>query len=200
MLRPSYHEQVHGFGFTALDPLSASKSSTTGIFTATVDTVLEAVTDLGASHLFSGSSDTIAIGAGEVGAIGVLAPFSGDTRECYSFSINGMLKGGNNVAFAAVGTLEETHVAGTIQPVVIRSYLPLHQYNNALMSNISCSGLIRPNVNPSGYGSIASVTGLAFIVGIAIEAAGVTSNMLFGMSFEIQRWVDPDINIRTPVV
>ncbi len=202
MLRPSYNEQIHGFGFSSLDPLSGDRASTTARYSATIDTVLEAIPDIGSKHMFSDIAGFLNVGTSEHGGIGVLAPLSSDTRECYSYSMNGYLLAAHAAVFGFVGTLEETHVAGTEQPVIIRSFLPVKVYRDSVDKNstVSCEGFCRPNINPSAYSNIANVTGLAFGIGIVIDTGSAGLSLLWNLSFEVQRWENPDVQIHTPVV
>ncbi len=196
MLRPSYNEQILGFGFVKTE-LAATVTSTTPIWGDTIDTYSEVIPNIG-QCLFSSATKNLSVLNDDQAGVGVLAPMNTGGRECYTFSMNGIAKG-LLTPFGFVGTLEIAHVVDTIQSVRILALLPIKTFASAEINQFSCEGFVRPNVDVSTYTNIASVTGLMFGIGFAnITGGTITSNHI--ISFEVQRWVDPEVNIRTPVV
>lgn len=202
MLRPSYNEQIHGFGFDAAQPITANRVALTTVFGPTISVLTEVVSDQGAKFLHTTQNFHLEVQVSEQGGIGVLVPMSLETRECYSYSMSGNLVAKTSPCFGFVATLEATHAQDTVQAAVIRAILPTRQYaaDGGQYTYVTSSGFVRPNVNPSTYGNIANVTGLVFGIGIMREIGTTTVNVQFGISFEVERWINPDVDIRTPVV
>lgn len=199
MLRPSYNEQINGFGF-AKHELNASVVTLTESYDSIISVVTEVISEQGSMVFFTKASKVISIGNNDQGGVGVLIPMSADTRECYSYSMAGVLGHDTLQGFAFCATLEDTYAQDTIQEAKIRCILPSTQVqSNTNNATIHAQGFVRPNINPSGYADIDDVTGLVFGIGF-INSTGGALGTEFVMSFEVQRWNNPDVNIRTPVV
>lgn len=200
MLRPSYNEQIHGFGFNVQSTLTGTETSTQAIFSPTCDVVSEVVGDQGSVLIATGNTNKLNVLTAHQAGFGAFIGLSADERQCYSYSMNGVAKSGGEALFAFVGTLEVAHAVDVVKTCNIMACLPIHVSNQIdLRVGFHSAGFVRPNINPEGYANIGNVTGLIFGVAILNSSGGtIAFNML--MSCEIQRWVDPDVNIHTPVV
>lgn len=200
MLRPSYNEQITGFGFNQVEPLTTSKNSTTPTFGKIVSTISEVGITQNSMMMHMHVGNTMNVLTNDQGAYGVLMGLDQNVRECYTYSINGILENVSEPVCGFIGTLEATHATDTIQDVEIMSLLPTKIGRSAGDHvTVDCNGFCRPNILPSGYTNIANVTGLMFGM-MLLNDSGSSIEYLGLLSFEIQRWSDPDVSVRTPVV
>ncbi len=197
MLRPSYNEQIQGFGFSRRT-LGIARSTTKPVFDNSLTVVSETTTNLGAT-IMNGDSNAFSVLQDDQGGIDIHCPFSADTRECYSYAMSGMFNQPALSYFAFMGLQEVAHTQDGASAVEIFAMLPAKIMLQTNIVQVSAEGFVRPNVNPSTYANIGNVTGIIFGIGMMQEGSG-TLACKYLASFEVQRWNDPDINVRTPVV
>ncbi len=197
MLRASYNEQINGFGFTE-SALNASVTSTSLGFDAEISTVTKTLPDMGSIVMRSLDSKIYTIGTATKAGIGVLMGLDKDTRECYSYSMAGIVSE-DFTMFGYMGILETAQIDDTVQDVKLLAYLPTRTNQVNGTGFMESRGFVRPSVLPSSYGNIANVVGLVFGLGMFNESGGALATH-YHFSFEVQRWVNPDIQVHTPVV
>lgn len=200
MLRPSYNEQINGFGFNQKTNITADRPTTRAVFGSDLSCLSEVLTDQGSVILNSTNAFELNVLTQDQGGVGGLAPIDPDIRNCYSYSISAVVKSQTGCLCGFIGSLETAWLTDTIQTAELLALLPtnIHRAGGDIV-HAYAQGFARPNVLPSTYANIANVVGLIFGMGLFNET-GATIEMKYIVSVEVQRWSDPDVGVRTPVV